>query len=104
MFTHTTSLSLASAFAVVSLCSFTGPAAAAMQCGRHDAVAQALASKYQETRRIMGVVNARMVMEIFMSPKGTWTVLITNTSGTACITAAGEDWQELPVAVAGLDG
>ena len=104
MFTHTTSLSLAAAFAAVSFCGFTGPVAAAMQCGAHDAVTQALTSKYQETRRIMGVVNARMVMEIFMSPKGTWTILITNTSGTACITAAGEDWQELPVAMAGLDG
>ena len=38
-----------------------------------------------------------------MSPKGTWTVLVTDTSGTACITASGEDWQELPVTVAGLE-
>ena len=104
MFTHTTSLSLAAAFAAVSLCGFTGEASAAMQCGRHDAVTEALTKKYQESRRIMGVVNARMVMEVFMSPKGTWTILLTNTSGTACIAAAGEEWQEMPVELAGLDG
>ena len=51
----------------------------------------------------MGVINAQTVMEIFMSPKGTWTVLVTDTTGTSCMTASGEDWQEVPVTVAGLD-
>jgi hypothetical protein len=30
-------------------------------------------------------------------------VVVTNTSGMACIAASGEDWQDVPVAVAGLD-
>jgi hypothetical protein len=28
---------------------------------------------------------------------------MTNTSGTTCIIASGENWQEIPVALAGLD-
>jgi hypothetical protein len=51
----------------------------------------------------MGVVNSKAVMEIFMSPQGTWTMVITDTSGKSCITAFGEEWQDVPVAVAGLD-
>ena len=51
----------------------------------------------------MGVVNAKSVMEMFMSPQGTWTMGITDTSGISCITAAGEEWQDVPVAVAGLE-
>ena len=74
-----------------------------MQCGKHDDVAKALNARFKETRRIMGVVNARAVMEIFMSPQGTWTMLATDTNGTACITASGEEWQEVPVTLAGLE-
>ena len=80
-----------------------GMAQAAAPCGSHDVVAKSLNAKFKEARRVMGVVNAKAVMEIFMSPQGSWTVLVTDTNGTACIIAAGEDWQEVPLAVAGLD-
>jgi hypothetical protein len=62
-----------------------------------------LASKYQESRRAMGLVSAQSVMEIYMSPKGTWTMLVSNTKGESCIVAAGEAWQELAIQAAGLD-
>ena len=78
-------------------------ASAAAPCGSHDTVAKQLTTKYKEARRIMGVINAKAVMEIFMSPQGTWTVLVTDTSGTTCIIATGQDWQEVPIALAGLD-
>jgi len=97
------SSSLAAVLAAVSLFSFTGMASGQTPCGRHDDIAAALKSKYQEARRIMGVINARTVMEIFTSEKGTWTVLVTDTTGRSCITATGEAWQELPLQVAGLD-
>lgn len=103
MFAHTRSLSLAAALATASLFNLTGQASAAMQCGNHDDVAKVLTAKYLETRHFMGVVNSRMVMEIFMSPQGTWTILVTDTNGTACVTATGEGWQDVPVAVAGFD-
>ena len=103
MFVHIRSLNLAAVLTAVSLFTFTGEASAAMSCGKHDVVAKALTTNYHETRHILGVVNAQMVMEIFISPKGTWTVLVTDTSGNTCITASGEEWQELPATVAGLD-
>ena len=80
-----------------------GTAQAAPQCSSHDKVVDALGNKFKETRRVMGVVNSKAVMEIFMSPQGTWTMVITDTSGLSCITASGEEWQDVPVAVAGLD-
>ena len=103
MFAQTRPLSLAAALAAVSLISLAPGASAAMQCGKHDDVAKALNAKFKETRRVMDVVNARAVMEIFMSPQGTWTMLVTDTSGTACITASGEEWQEVPVTLARLE-
>ena len=80
-----------------------GVASAAAPCGNHDALAKSLNTKFKEARRVMGVVNARSVMEIFMSPQGTWTVLVTDTTGTACIIASGQDWQEVPIEMTGLD-
>ena len=103
MFTVTSSLSLVAVIAAISLASVTGIAEAAPQCGNHDKIIEVLGNKFKETRRVMGVVNAKAVMEIFMSPQGTWTILITDTSGLSCTTASGEEWQDVPVAVAGLD-
>ena len=66
-------------------------------------MAKSLTTKFKEARRIMGVVNAKAVMEIFMSPQGTWTVVVTDTRGMACIIATGQDWQEVPIEMAGLE-
>jgi hypothetical protein len=103
MFTQTRSLSLAAIFAAISLVSIAGIAEAAPQCGDHDKIVDVLGHKFKETRRVMGVVNSKAVMEIFMSPQGTWTMVITDTRGLSCITASGEEWQDVPIAVAGLD-
>jgi hypothetical protein len=103
MFAQTRSLSLVAALAAISLASIAGIAEAAPQCSSHDKIVDALGNKYKETRRVMGVVNSKAVMEIFMSPQGTWTMVITDTRGISCVTAAGEEWQDVPVAVAGLE-
>ena len=73
-----------------------------MPCGAHDSVNKSLTTKFKEARRIMGVVNASAVMEIFLSPQGTWTVLVTDTVGTTCVIATGQDWQEVPIELAGV--
>jgi hypothetical protein len=93
---------MAFGMATVAL-SVSGIAQVAIPCASHDVVAKSLTTKFKEVRRVLGVVNAKTVMEIFMSPQGTWTVMMTNTSGTTCIIASGENWQEIPVALAGLD-
>ncbi len=103
MLAHIRSFKFAAVLAAATLSGSMGVASAAAPCGSHDAVAKSLTSKFKEARRIMGVVNAKAVMEVFMSPQGTWTVVITDTAGTSCIIAAGQDWQEVPVEMAGLE-
>ena len=103
MFAHIRSFKFAAVLAAVTLFGSAGVASAAAPCGSHDAVANSLTTKFKEARRIMGVVNAKAVMEIFMSPQGTWTVVVTDTKGMACIIATGQDWQEVPVEMAGLE-
>ena len=104
MFTQIRSLSLAAALAGAALAAIAQPAAAAAsRCASHDDIVKVLNSKYQETRHALAVVSATAVMEIFLSPEGTWTMLVTNTSGIACITASGEAWQDVKLEVAGLE-
>ncbi|MBI2718255.1 MAG: hypothetical protein HY245_15680 [Rhizobiales bacterium] len=103
MFAQTRSLSLAAILVAAAVPTFSGQALATSHCGAHADIAKVLGSKYNESRRVMGVVNARAVMEMFMSPEGTWTMLVTDTSGNSCITAAGEAWQDVVTPVAGRD-
>jgi hypothetical protein len=103
MFAQTCVLRFVAVFAAISPFTVAGEARAALACGSHDKIVTVLANKFKEARHVMGVVNANAVMEIFMSPQGTWTIVVTDTSGKSCITAAGEEWQDVPVAVAGLD-
>ncbi|MEM1383580.1 MAG: hypothetical protein AAF713_00310 [Pseudomonadota bacterium] len=69
-------------------------AEARMACGKRDAIVEQLEAKYGETRSSYGLSQGKGVVEVYSNPDtGTWTVLITNAQGTACLMAAGEAWQ-----------
>jgi hypothetical protein len=66
------------------------------RCAPRDEVVKVLAQKYSERVRAVGILSDLALMEVYVSEKGTWTILITNRNGMACIQAAGEAWDELP--------
>ena len=103
MFTPIRSLSFALALAGAAIFPNAGSATAASRCAPHDDIVKVLNKKYQETRHALAIVSETAVMEIFLSPEGTWTMLVTNTQGVACITASGDAWQDVKVEVAGLE-
>ena len=72
-------------------------------CGPRDDFVKALNDKYQETGKALGIAGQVNVVELFTSKAGTWTVIVTTPSGKACIIAAGQNWQELPVKKSGDD-
>jgi hypothetical protein len=71
------------------------------QCGPHGEIVKVLNAKYQESQRALGLINEKAMMEVFISHKGTWTMLVTNEAGITCIVAAGEAWDERPIAALG---
>ncbi|MGE3873902.1 MAG: hypothetical protein AB7F74_13180 [Parvibaculaceae bacterium] len=79
----------------------TLPAQAQEQCGPRDQVVKLLNAKYQENQRAVGLINEKAVMEVYISSRGTWTMLITNEAGLACVLAAGEAWDEMPMKALG---
>lgn len=71
------------------------------RCGPHGEIVKVLGGKYKESRRALGLINEKAVMEVYISSKGTWTMLVTDQSGLTCILAAGDAWDEAPILVQG---
>jgi hypothetical protein len=65
-------------------------------CGSHKMVAENLQKTYAETLVSMGVTVGGAVVEVYASPDGTWTLVITQPNGVTCLIAAGKDWENLP--------
>ncbi len=87
--------------AVAALAGLAAPAGAQAVCGERKSIVAQLEDKYGETRRSIGVQDGRGVVEVYASDKtGTWTILVTNTDGKACLMAAGEGFELLTVASA----
>jgi hypothetical protein len=97
-------IGLACALAIGTLYYGMAPPAQAQaqeQCAPRDQVIKVLNAKYQESQRALGLINERAMMEIFISQRGTWTMVVTNDAGVTCVLAAGEAWDEMPTKVLG---
>ncbi|MER8463449.1 hypothetical protein [Mesorhizobium sp. M1409] len=64
---------------------------------------KALGEKFHESEAARGVVNPSVILEIFVSDQGTWTILATDTQGQSCVITAGEGWDG-PLVEAALPG
>jgi len=95
-------IGLACALAIGTLYSSVALSAQAQdQCGPREQVVKVLNAKYQESQRALGLINERAMMEVYISPAGTWTMVVTNEAGVTCVLAAGEAWDELPTKALG---
>lgn len=100
--TRKTSLSLMGLAAAVAMLSFHPLAAQTTPgnspCAERTNVVDTLDSQYKESPRAIGLVSQEAVLEIFVSETGTWTVVVTDPAGVSCVLAAGQSWEEIPVA------
>lgn len=68
--------------------------AQAAQCADRERVVAYLASKFGETRQVIGIAANNAVMEIFASTDtGTWTITMTSPGGQTCFFASGEGYE-----------
>jgi hypothetical protein len=79
--------------AALSLCLASGAYAQGMQCGPRAGIVQQLEQKHKETRIAGGMINERLILEVFASAAGTWTMLLTNSEGVSCFHGAGDAWE-----------
>ncbi|RVD60966.1 hypothetical protein EN828_02780 [Mesorhizobium sp. M2D.F.Ca.ET.185.01.1.1] len=64
----------------------------AAQCAARADIIKALGDKYHESEAGRGLINPNVVLEIFVSDQGSWTVLASDTKGQSCVLSAGEGW------------
>lgn len=67
------------------------------RCGAHDDIRAALSDRFEEKRTSIGLIGDHSLVEVYASPSGTWTILMTRADGNSCIMAAGHSWEQVPV-------
>jgi hypothetical protein len=57
---------------------------------------EALGQNFGETRRATGITG-NTLLEVWVSPEGTWTIIATSTGGISCVVASGHDYDETDI-------
>ena len=65
----------------------------AMPCGKRTDVVKMLRDNFGEAPIAHGLADSGAVAEIFISSKGTWTIVATAPDGTTCMVGSGQSWQ-----------
>lgn len=80
--------------ALVAVFLWASPVNAAI-CMNKDVMIDFLGERYAEYPVARGLVGEEVMMQLFLSESGTWSVIVTNTMGLSCINSAGDNWQEI---------
>jgi hypothetical protein len=89
---------------VLSLCGISTASAqeqAQQVCKKRSELIEVLAKKFGETQQSFGLQNDTRVLEVYASPSGSWTAILTLPNGKSCVVAAGQAWTTLPPAPVG---
>ncbi|MEM6409019.1 MAG: hypothetical protein AAF700_11455 [Pseudomonadota bacterium] len=63
-------------------------------CGQRAEIVDQLENKHGEFRRSAGLQDNMVLVEVFASDAGTWTILFTKPTGISCFMAVGRSWEE----------
>lgn len=94
---------MATILAAAAMTAGAAPASAAAQCAARADIIKALGDKFHETEAGRGLINPNVVLEIFVSEQGSWTVLASDTKGQSCVLSVGEGWDS-PTITAAMPG
>ena len=62
-------------------------------CAPRDEVVKQLGAQFSEAPVSRGLTGDGMVLEVFASPHGTWTTVLSEPTGVYCLVSGGEGWQ-----------
>ena len=69
------------------------PARAQVACGERAQVLEHFERRHREQPRAIGILDSGEVLEVLASENGSWTLIVTTTSGIACVIGAGQAWE-----------
>jgi hypothetical protein len=67
-------------------------------CGERDVLLEQFAMEHDEKPQALGLGADGGVIEVLVSPKGGWTMLVTYPQRPTCVVAMGEAWELLQLA------
>jgi C4-type Zn-finger protein len=67
-------------------------AAAQNICAKREEIIQKLWDRWQEVLTANGLANDNRLIEVFVSKKGSWTIIISDPNGRSCVASAGQNW------------
>lgn len=73
------------------------PAGAQVTCGDRDLIVAALWNSHGEVPVSRGLASDGVMIEVLAAESGTFTVLLTRTTGASCMITSGDYWENLPV-------
>ena len=74
------------------------PAHAEPACADRTDILENLAKLFSERPQAIGLSADGKVIEVLVSPSGSWSILVNYPDRRTCIVAAGENWESLPAA------
>jgi len=70
--------------------------AQSVACGTRPDVVNKLDQTFSEKPVSMGLSSSGAVVEVFASPVGTFSIVITLPDGVSCLVSTGEGWENIP--------
>ncbi len=67
-----------------------------MFCGSRSKVLELLDRDYEERQHSIAVTADGRLLEVLISPSGTWSIIISVPGGSTCLVASGEGWRPVP--------
>jgi hypothetical protein len=75
---------------------FSSQASAQAVCGKRIDLLTQFARQFEEVPNGIGITDQGALLELLVSPMGTWTMIVTVPGGSACVVATGQNWETLP--------
>lgn len=66
-----------------------------LMCAPREEVVKQLGAQFSESPVSRGVTGDGMLLEVFASPQGTWTAVLSEPTGVSCLVSGGESWQSI---------
>ncbi len=83
--------------AALTAIGFSVSALAQTVCTERQTFISKLGERHAENPRAIGLASNGTVLEILTSKQGSWTIIMTQPNGSACMVASGEYWEVLPI-------
>jgi hypothetical protein len=71
-------------------------AKAQVVCGKRADVLTGFANTYHEVQSAIGIADGGGLIEVLVSPSGTWTMVVTKPGGMTCVIGTGREWFTRP--------